>query len=137
MMVWITSHLTRTEHISLLDSIVGHTAKYGVNIVLGSRDVLVVVFLPTAMASRKMKLCHGIIVQNNVKELQTKDNVIVKSSLSECPRGRVCISDSINMRLPNLNATIFRFDSAPCSVLRKARGIEFKNHVVPHVTVVA
>ena len=120
--------LDQTNHISLLDSAARRNARHGVNIVTGSRDVLMrrvsVDFnggvLPGSFGC-------GIIAQNNVKELQTQDIVIDNSTVTESPRGGVCISDSMNVTVSNLNTTITRFYQAPCFLLRQARSVRFKN----------
>lgn len=65
--------------------------------------------------------------RNNDKTLQTRDCVLDWNTVSESPRGGVCVSDAVNVTISNTNATITRFSDTPCYLLRNSTQVVLKN----------
>lgn len=115
--------LDQTRHISLLDSSAEGNKRHGVNVVTGSKDV--VVRRVTARDNgldRKLAGC-GIMVQNNNKKVQTRDCILDRNVVVDAFRGGVCVDDSINVTISNTKTTIRKYPKTPCYLFRQSKKV--------------
>lgn len=117
--------LDQTLHISLLNSVAIGNGRHGVNVVTGSRNVVIKNnnFVNNGEAS---KVGCGIVLQNN-KELSTSYATISYNQVRNSPRAGICLDDVHNVNISHVTIHIDTYPRTVCIFLARVKKVSISN----------